>query len=462
MSQLATTRAPAAAVAVPRAVALALGLVATVAVVTAVETLANATSVVLGLGGVAALMLGAAVLARPMLGLYALALAVPLEGLIVPGGGTLLSPAKALLVVTGLSTGVRLLLTRTGQRWHPAHLGFGVLLADLALGTLVAEDPFTVVKILAIWTAVFLVSLHVALLGPREVRRILACMVLSGGVVGAVALVTQHAQELIDGGAVVSGRAQAVFAHPGVLAFFLVLQLPVAVVLAVSGPRRLRPLMAICAVIAAVALLLTLTRSAIIGAGCGLLLLVLLSSSRRAVLVVALATMAALATASSLSGELGIVATRLATVSDGLDTGGQRAEIWATAPRIIADHPLLGVGAGNFGVVSSEYGLHDLDGSTTTLLPFDHAHNVPLTIGAEQGIPGLAALAIFALGCLSLMLRAVRGRGIADRQLALGLTAALLGLAVVGATDFPVRTDVILAAAMIDVGALIALVRHGT
>jgi putative inorganic carbon (HCO3(-)) transporter len=461
MSLLAATRAPAPGIAVPRAVGLALGLVATVALVAAVEALASATTVVVALGGVAGLVLCAAVLARPMIGLYALTLAVPLEGIIVPGGGTLLSPAKALIVLTGLAAGGRLLLTRTGQRWHLAHLAFGVLLADLALGTLVAEDAFTVAKILVIWTAVFLISLHVALLGPREVRRILACLVVSGGVVGGVALVTQRAQQLTDGGAVVSGRAQAVFAHPGVLAFFLVLQLPVALVLAVGGPRRLRPLMVVCAVIAAVALLLTLTRSAIIGAGCGLLLLGLLSSSRRVLLVVALGTVAALTTASSLSGELGIVAVRLATVSDGLDTGGQRAEIWAVTPRIIADHPLLGVGAGNFGVVSSRYGLHDVDTSTTTLLPFDHAHNVPLTIAAEQGIPGLAALAVFALGCLSLMVRAVRGRGIADRQLALGLTAALLGLAVVGATDFPVRTDVIVAAAMIDVGALIALVRHG-
>src|SRR5208282_4460129 len=154
------------------------------------------------------------------------------------------------------------------------------------------------------------------------------------------------------------------------------------------------------------------------------------------------------------SREITVVATRLSTIEQGPQSGGDRVDIWQTTPRIIADHPLLGVGAGNFSNVSLEYGL------TENGLPFAHAHNLELTIAAERGLFALAALIWFIVAVGRTGWKAIRTRNSDIYPYALGLCAGLFGLFINSFVDYPPGQDAVMATLMIEVGALIALEKH--
>jgi O-antigen ligase len=130
-----------------------------------------------------------------------------------------------------------------------------------------------------------------------------------------------------------------------------------------------------------------------------------------------------------------------------------RLEIYRTTPSIIASHPLLGVGAGNYSVAAKRYALLDQND-----LPFDHAHDVPLTIAAELGLVGLLALAWLAVAVALLAARALRARGDPQRgHLLLGLAATMAGVAVISLGDYPPRTNAIAGTFIVIVGALAGL-----
>ncbi len=71
----------------------------------------------------------------------------------------------------------------------------------------------------------------------------------------------------------------------------------------------------------------------------------------------------------------------------------ERLKIWKKTAMMIGDHPLLGVGAGNWKVVIPSYGLDSTVFAKGYYAP-DRVHNVYLQIASESGIPG----AIFYFG----------------------------------------------------------------
>ena len=106
-----------------------------------------------------------------------------------------------------------------------------------------------------------------------------------------------------------------------------------------------------------------------------------------------------------------------------------RKALWSAAVNMGADHPLLGVGPGRFGIESPNYVTDD---PVNLQRPF--AHNSYLEIFAETGFPGLIAFLAMLLTSWSL---AVRGR---RRALAAGdermatLASAIQGGLVVAVT----------------------------
>ena len=100
---------------------------------------------------------------------------------------------------------------------------------------------------------------------------------------------------------------------------------------------------------------------------------------------------------------------RVARVTDpGGGTG--RSDLWSVATSVIADHPVVGVGAGNFPVVAREYAAETIN------LPYVHlvvdtpkeTHNAYLGVFADLGLVGLLAFGIVVLATLTLTLRATR------------------------------------------------------
>jgi O-antigen ligase len=120
-------------------------------------------------------------------------------------------------------------------------------------------------------------------------------------------------------------------------------------------------------------------------------------------------------------------------------TDGGRTMIWGVTGRMVADHPLTGVGAGNFTVRLHEYyGTDDLDFTHLSSDNWVQPHNDFLWVAAEKGLPGLAAFgAVFAAAAWSLW-RAIRAAPSPDDTwLAVATLAGLAGYVVLSCFDFP-------------------------
>jgi putative inorganic carbon (HCO3(-)) transporter len=117
----------------------------------------------------------------------------------------------------------------------------------------------------------------------------------------------------------------------------------------------------------------------------------------------------------------------LSPTSSDQDAADSRLIVWKGALRIIATHPIFGIGLGNFKEAVSAY---EDPGRTVESL----AHNSYLEIAAELGIPGLLVFLCMLLATLRSLERVrntTRKAGpILISQAAIGIQASLLGSAV--------------------------------
>lgn len=401
----------------------------------------------------------ALVLSRPVVGVYAGMLAIPLEILDLKFGGDAgFSPAEGILILTAGAAAFRLLVLEQNRAVPGPFLWFGAFLLVMSLGIFFAEDSVVVVKITLMWTAFLTVALYVSTLPREQVDRVVGSVALSGGIVGLIAMLTTKDQELSEGGALATNRAEATFAHPNVLSFSLILAIPLALTFAVRQRGAVRALMVASAATATAGLMLSLSRGGIVGGVVSFIVLLAWRPFRRYAfgLLVLFAIYAAfnlnnLQDTSALSN----VSKRVGTLTtpEGVKNN-PRLDIWRATPGIVIDHPLFGVGEGNYGEVSPAYGIRDVGG-----LPYDHAHNILLTVVAETGLIGLLLFGGFLISVARSGLAALRDRLQPGYPVALAIVAAMTGLLVTSIGEYPPRTNVIMATVLVEVGALIGYVR---
>jgi O-antigen ligase len=441
--------------------AVLVALLACFAAGAAVVVVMDVAGPMAGLALPVAAAVAAVVGVRPIVGVQLAVLAVPLEFFSLRvGGETGLSPTEMLLLVSAGATLVHWSITVARPQVPMVLRAATATCVLIALGYAVAEDTLIVTKILVMWSAFVIAAVLVANSDEREITRLMYCVAIAGGIAGFVAVAGGSNQSLVEGGLIATNRAQASFAQPNVLGFFLVLAIPAAVVLAVRGRGMTRAFMALMAAGAVWGLMLSLSRTSLIGTFLGLGILLLWPDFRRwaAVGLAALALFALFnVQALEQSQQISVVTQRLATLGRTTTVESDpRLEMWKTTPKIIAANPLLGVGAGNYSVAAKRYALLDQND-----MPFDHAHDVPLTIGAELGIPGLVVLAWFVVALGAMVLRAIEARGDPVRgALLLALAATMVGVAPISLADYPPRTNAIAATFILEVGALAALLRH--
>ena len=149
-----------------------------------------------------------------------------------------------------------------------------------------------------------------------------------------------------------------------------------------------------------VALALTFTRNAWIGACVAVGLLFVLKDFRlTALLPVILAALFVLAPDSLIN--------RLTSTFDSQDPANQdRFAMIEIGARIVADRPLTGVGP---NMVPRVYDQYRPDYAVNQVNP--HLHNVPLQIAAERGLPTLAAWAWFVVALVGTLFRMFRRAG---------------------------------------------------
>ncbi len=393
----------------------------------------------------------AAIAWRPMLGVLGFVLAIPLEGIALPAGGSSVTPAEGLILLTGAMAAAHLALGARG-RFHLVQIAFLAMILVAATGFAFAPDTAVLFRIVRIWVALFFVLWAVARADLREVERLLKALAISAGVVGVLAVVLTGPQQVHAGGEQIEGRAQAGFAQPQVLGMFLILALPATIMLALRSQGAWRWVFAACAGTELVGLALSLSRSAMIGLAFGLLVLLAHPAFRRValgILVVLLLLLAGGSRAIERSQEATIIAERFQTLGSGSSgtAGGGRLGIYRTAPSIIADHPVFGVGEGNFSQYSARYGLLEAG------RPFNHAHNMLLTFAIELGLVGFAAFLALLVGVWRSARRGLRGE---HRPLALGVVSGLVALFVCALFEYPPRTNVLMGVLIVLLGTLVA------
>lgn len=400
-----------------------------------------------------------AVLRTPILGVYTSMLAIPLEILDLRFGGEAgLSPAEGLLILTAIAAAFRMLVLEQGRSVPSELLWFGGFLVVVSLGIFFAEEQFVVAKATLMWTAFLAVALYISTLQREQLDRVVGSVALSGGIVGLIAMLTTKAQELSAGGTLATNRAEATFAHPNVLSFALILAIPLALTLGVRGRGAVRVLMLVSAALATGGLMLSLSRGGIVGGVVSFLVLLAWPRFRRyAFGLLALFALYAAFNLGNLhdTSALANVGERVGTLTTKKGVGNNpRIKIWSATPGIVIDHPLLGVGQGNYPEESVAYGIRDVGG-----LAFDHAHNLPLTIVAETGLIGLVLFGGFFVSVARSARTALRERLSRSWPPALAIVAALTGLLVSSIGEYPLRTNVITATILIEVGALAGYVR---
>jgi len=414
----------------------------------------------LALGG--AVVVAALALVRPLWALAAGIGLLPLELASLKLGAVGLSASEATFALTAVMWVVgRLARGEVPASTSPLGKPLTAMVAAIVPGLAIAQSSFPVAKVLVMWV-VFLVIYEIVVTEARDdsVRGLLLVLAVAGAVVGAIAAVTSGGveQAATGFGDEVSGRAFGSFGSPNTLATFEALALPGALALGLGGRAAVRPVALGAFALTLAGLALSLSRGGLLAVAGALALMLVWGPFR---LVVAAATVVVAILAFAGANPLGevqqvdTVTQRLSSV--GYSAGGvdPRFNIWRTTPQIIADHPVFGVGANEFPLVGPEYGL------TGRMEPYEHAHNIPLTVAAETGLLGLAAFTWAAIVLVGVLIRAYRRTDGVDRGVAVALAAAFSALVLQGIVDYTLRSNAIVAIVFVLAGCAVVTARGG-
>jgi O-antigen ligase len=444
----------------------AFGIGAALLVIAGALILLPLTTAVIVLGGALALL---AVLRWPELALYALIVAVPYGSWfpIPVSVGNL--TAVDLLVAVVLALWLVQMSVRTRAisiRWPPLALPFALFLGAALVSTTVALSLQYAAKEWVKWIEMFAIYVYVAnTLDPAKTWRALAVLLLAGLSEAAIGIY-QFLFRVGPEGFALFGRfmrAYGTFEQPNPYAGYLGLVAPVAlgIVLMVlsrgwlagigahalrdairSVPRAAYAVAALAVVAFAAlvaALLMSWSRGAWMGVGAALVVVVIVQSRRAFVVtVVAALVLTFIILLSSINLIPSAIADRFSGVADYFgvfDVRGvkvddanfaivERMAHWQAAAEMFVDHPVLGVGIGNYAAVYAAYALPRWSD------PLGHAHNYYLNVAAETGLLGLAAYLVLWVAAFWQGWRAVRVSGPAWRSIAAGLLGMLVALSV--------------------------------
>lgn len=339
-----------------------------------------------------------------------------------PPGVSLLPRAAALslfALCAGLAAILLLALLRAPhpRAAMPVLLPLGAWLGAAAIASALGFDPAAGALFLIIFGLELIWHAGILQFYERARRTIWWSFVCSGlaASLAAIALTVLREPEQLY--AIAHGRAVGSFVLPGELAGYLIVFLPCAFALTrVAREPALRVAAGAALIAGSVALILTFSRAGWVGlAAAAAAYLVWNGSIRRryAWTIVAAGVAAVLA---------------LFNAHHNPSENYTRLAIWQTGLEIVRRFPLTGVGAFDFARLYAA--LRPPGGDAQAF----HAHNVVLTIFAETGLLGIAAM-FWAWWRFAAELRARIAAAPGRRVLALALAAGLAGTWVQGLID---------------------------
>jgi O-antigen ligase len=262
-----------------------------------------------------------------------------------------------------------------------------VVLAALSLSASVAfHQSLQSFRVIIVEPAIFYVLVVNQARGRRDAATLALALVLAGVAISLVGGWQYLTNERIITAEEGLRRIRGFYGSPNNLGLFLGRALPMAVALALWWPKG-RGLLIGAAVVMAVALVLTFSIGAWVAVGGSLLLVAALRGRRMLGM--------ALAAGGGVLVLLVVAALRIPRIGSHFDlqwgTSFIRLNVWESALRMLADHPIRGVGLDNFLYqYQNGYRLptawQDPDMS--------HPHNVVLDFWLSLGLPGVLVLSL--------------------------------------------------------------------
>jgi O-antigen ligase len=278
-------------------------------------------------------------------------------------------------------------------------------------------------------SAVYYALIRLAVRSPRARQR-----VVEGWFLGAVAISCVGIAQLVRGVDLITAegvwRVRGLYGSPNNLALYLSRALPVLLAIAWQGRRKaVRIVYGLAALPIAAALVMTLSKGALlIGVPAALLALGLAQRNRRA----AWAALAAVAAVGLLVLPFAFTERFRSVLNLRAGTAFFRLKLWRSTVAMIADHPLTGIGMDNFlYAYRSWYVLP----SAWEELDLSHPHNLILDAWTRLGLPGLLVVGGLCYAALHSLLQELRSAHGDRRALLLGLTAALVAVLAHGMVD---------------------------
>jgi putative inorganic carbon (hco3(-)) transporter len=364
---------------------------------------------------------------------------LPLVGLVAAGAAILRSPgwlAPAFLALTWTALGdgafgglpspitVGALVMLGVAMWRalqqPAQARLPLAIAVLLLVPLVASALLSGEALSELSGPLreisFLLIAALCVRDVADVRRATVALSAIGVILGAGAIWSVvHGPfgvfSVIDEGGVV--RAQGPFGEPNFFALSLAALLPFGLLqVAAGGWRRVLGLATMAAVVGGV--IATNSRGGLVACAVGLVAFALLAPGRMRLFVIGVLAVGACVAVPVVTSQLD-------------DAGGRTVEGRATenliALHMFADHPVAGVGPGQYAILYRDYSRHIGD-DTRSLRA---AHSLPLEIAAEQGLAGLLAWLTVAAVLIATIVRARIFDSLMGRTLVVAIVTYLGG-----------------------------------
>src|SRR5438874_5839835 len=358
----------------------------------------------------AAVGLGLLVLARPTIALYLLVFAVPYGSLYGARLGGLNATVTEFIAFCG-GTAFLIRCALNGQMrlrwawWRWPLLLFGVaMVASLTQATDLTLSIKELLKLGEMLLTYLLVLSYVDT--PARLRRLLSLVVLaalSQALLGigqtVVHFVVHFGPDSFTRGFVL--RASGTFDQPNPFAGYLNLTLPLLFAGVVTGVPLVGRLRGPALVLLSAALLLSVSRGALLASIAAAVVIVAVHTRRARALVAAVAVTLFVLAAGTVFGLVPASVTETIATALGVnnvDLVNPTPLTWPVAERLahmlaglhmFQDHPWLGVGIGNYPAVYPAYQL-----APVWKNPLGHAHSYYINVAAEAGVVGLAAFLI--------------------------------------------------------------------
>lgn len=261
------------------------------------------------------------------------------------------------------------------------------------------------------------------------------CQYLFGTTLNLTFLGSEASQSLQEYDSVTLSRVSGFLGHPNSLGIFLVGLLPVVFMHAIAAQKRSQQFVCLISfALGSTALILSYSRNSWAAFVITLMLIMALLLKRtlrrnikgaivRSVLILFLGLVCALPVSNSIIARLS---------KDDYGSAYSRLPMAYTALRVIRDHPLTGVGLGNYGSVVAHYDPNPFMRSDGIPHP---VHNIYLLTAAELGIPVLGLLIWLLISFFRSGLICLQSDCPSSLLLGLGLFAGIIASSVNGLYD---------------------------